>query len=76
MKTGFVAAAYICLVNIIYIVLLFVTTIRCSTTVVTARPVRFLPVQNPVMELTITISTADTVHSPDTAHTQHLQNCT
>jgi len=43
-----------------------------------AYTVRFLPVWNPMIEVTITICTTDieTVHSPDTAHIQHLQNWT
>jgi len=41
---------------------------------VTAYTVRFLPDWNAVTEVTITKCTTDidTVHSPDTAHIQHL----
>ena len=41
---------------------------------VTAYPARSLPDWNPVIEVSICTTDTDTVHSPDTAHVQHLQN--
>jgi len=55
----------------------FVTIISLQyNSTVTAYPVRSLPDWNPVAEVMITICTTDidTVHSPDTAHVEHLQN--
>jgi hypothetical protein len=56
--------------------MLFVTSISLQyKSTVIANPVRFLSDWNPLIEVTITICTTDmdTVHSPDTAHVQHLQ---
>ena len=52
-------------------------TLQYKSTVY-AYPLRFLPDWNPGAEVTIKICTTDidTVYSPDTAHTQHLQNWT
>ena len=71
--------AYICLVKLFYIFLLLFTSIILQyNSTVNAYPLRFLPDWNPVTEVMITIRTTDidTVHSPDTAHIQHLQNWT
>jgi len=61
----------------LYIVLVFVTIISMQyNSTVTAYPVRSLPDWNPFTEVMITICTTDidTVHSPDIAHVQLLQN--
>ena len=65
-----------CLVNLFDIVSLVTSISLQYNSTVTACPVRFLPDWNPVIEVTITKCTTDidTVHSPDTAHIQHLQN--
>ena len=71
--------AYICLVKILHNGLLVVTNISLQyNSTVTVYPVTFLPDWNPLIELTITKCTTDTdtVHSPDTAHTQDVQNWT
>ena len=63
-------------IKLFYIVLLLFTSIILQySSTVNAYPLRFLPDWNPVTEVMITICTTDidTVHSPDTAHIQHLQ---